>query len=183
MAMGVPLGLAIAMSARTRRRALGGARRGSGPRAHRLLHDLARRDPGCSASGCSSRSRSRPTAAAGSGSCAWSRRARRSSSRAPCSATSCATACAARSRRHQGDELLVIVLVVVVGIVLVHVGASLARAAQFAPVAAGRAPRAAPPGLGRGRRRRWSPARRCSSPPVRWPTAGRSSRPRRPRGP
>ena len=35
--------------------------------------------------------------------------------------------------RHQGDELLVIVLVVVVGIALVHAGASLARAAQFVP--------------------------------------------------
>ena len=53
--------------------------------------------------------------------------------------------------RHQGDELLVIVLVVVAGIVLVHVGASLARAAQLAPSLPGRAPRAAPPGLGRGR--------------------------------
>ena len=35
--------------------------------------------------------------------------------------------------RHQGDELLIIVLVVVVGIVLVHIGASLARAAQLTP--------------------------------------------------
>jgi hypothetical protein len=40
---------------------------------------------------------------------------------------------ATSTAHHQGDELLVIVLVVVAGVVLVHIGASLARAAQLTP--------------------------------------------------
>ena len=46
MAMGVPLGLAIAMSARTAAARAAALARGSRDRAHRLLHGLARRDPG-----------------------------------------------------------------------------------------------------------------------------------------